>query len=164
MWNCIPTLCRQRQNNCSAYRTHLSNYKKLKAHKQKKKQVLIKEFLSVPCPLKLSPKLAFKFDLKWCVRDFSIVVPVKSIEGLLVRLVFIRVQTSMDPGVRFSNSMKQSTLFIYYIYLDIVANHTWYLSQTPQTCLCKKKLPSVNFYRFNAKNLQFTVCLLCNTQ
>ena len=28
----------------------------------------------------------------------------------------------MDPGVRFSNSMKQSTLFIYYIYLDIVAN------------------------------------------
>ena len=33
--------------------------------------------------------------------------------------------------------------------------HTSYLSQTPQTCLCKKKLPSVNFYRFNAKNLRF---------
>ena len=24
-------------------------------------------------------------------------------------------------------------------------------------CLCKKRLPSVNFYRFNAKNWQFTV-------
>ena len=24
-------------------------------------------------------------------------------------------------------------------------------------CLCKKKLPSVNFHRFNAKNWQFTV-------
>ena len=24
-------------------------------------------------------------------------------------------------------------------------------------CLCKKKLPGVNFYRFNAKNWQFTV-------
>ena len=33
--------------------------------------------------------------------------------------------------------------------------HTWYLSQTPQTCLCKKKLPGVNFYRFNAKNWRF---------
>ena len=33
--------------------------------------------------------------------------------------------------------------------------HTWYLLQTPQTCLCKKKLPGVNFYRFNAKNWHF---------
>ena len=35
------------------------------------------------------------------------------------------------------------------------ANHTSYLSQTPQTCLCKKKLPGVNFYRFNAKKWRF---------
>ena len=34
-------------------------------------------------------------------------------------------------------------------------NHTWYLSQTPQTCLCKKKLHGVNFYIFNAKNWRF---------
>ena len=33
--------------------------------------------------------------------------------------------------------------------------HTSYLSQTPQTCLCKKKLPGVIFYRFNAKNWHF---------
>ena len=38
---------------------------------------------------------------------------------------------------------------------DTTINHTWYLSQTPQTCLCKKKLPGVNFYRFNAKNWHF---------
>ena len=34
-------------------------------------------------------------------------------------------------------------------------SHTSYLSQTPQTCLCKEKLPGVNFYRFNAKNWRF---------
>ena len=33
--------------------------------------------------------------------------------------------------------------------------HTSYLSQTPQTCLCKRKLPGVNFYRFNANNWRF---------
>ena len=33
--------------------------------------------------------------------------------------------------------------------------HAWYLSQAPQTCLCKKKLPGVNFYRFNAKIWRF---------
>ena len=33
--------------------------------------------------------------------------------------------------------------------------HTSYLLQTPQTCLCKKKLPGVNLYRFNAKKLAF---------
>ena len=38
---------------------------------------------------------------------------------------------------------------------DISIAHTFYLSQTPQTCLCKKKLPGVNFYRFNAKNWHF---------
>ena len=31
-------------------------------------------------------------------------------------------------------------------------------------CLCKKKLPGVIFHRFNAKNWQFTVYLLCNAQ
>ena len=35
------------------------------------------------------------------------------------------------------------------------STHTSYLSQTPQTCLCKKKLPGVNLYRFNAKNWRF---------
>ena len=36
-----------------------------------------------------------------------------------------------------------------------MTNHTSYLSKTPQTCLCKKILPGVNFYRFNAKNWRF---------
>ena len=31
-------------------------------------------------------------------------------------------------------------------------------------CLCKKKLPGVNFYRFNAKNWQFTVYFAIITQ
>ena len=39
----------------------------------------------------------------------------------------------------------------------MISSHTSYLSQTPQTCLRKKKLPGVNFYRFNAKNSQFSV-------
>ena len=46
------------------------------------------------------------------------------------------------------------------IWLNIIERlwaHTWYLSQTPQTCLCKKKLPGVNFYRFNAKYWRFPV-------
>ena len=32
------------------------------------------------------------------------------------------------------------------------ANHTSYLSQTPQTCLCKNFLPGVNFSRMSEKN------------
>ena len=35
--------------------------------------------------------------------------------------------------------------------------HTSYLSQTPLSVSVLKKLPGVNFYRFNAKNWQFTV-------
>ena len=35
--------------------------------------------------------------------------------------------------------------------------HTWYLSRSPRTCSCKFFLAGVNFYRFNAKNWQFTV-------
>ena len=42
-------------------------------------------------------------------------------------------------------------------YLLCMYQHTSYLSQTPETCLCKKKLPGVNFYRFNAKNWRFSV-------
>ena len=30
-------------------------------------------------------------------------------------------------------------------------NHTWYLSQTPQTCLCKNFLSGVNFSRLSEK-------------
>ena len=41
------------------------------------------------------------------------------------------------------------------IYPYICMDHTFYLSQTPQTCLCKKKLAGVNFHRFNAKNWRF---------
>ena len=48
--------------------------------------------------------------------------------------------------------------------LESTSEHTFYLSQTPQTCLCKKKLPGVNFYRFNAKNWQFTVYFAVITQ
>ena len=43
-------------------------------------------------------------------------------------------------------------------------NHTWYLSRTPRTCLCKFFLAGVNFYRFNAKNWQFTVYFAVITQ
>ena len=39
--------------------------------------------------------------------------------------------------------------------VEWIENHTWYLSQTPQTCLCKKILHGVNVYRFNAKNWHF---------
>merc|ERR1711952_179373 len=35
--------------------------------------------------------------------------------------------------------------------------HTSYLSRTPRICSCKFFLAGVNFYRFNAKNWQFTV-------
>ena len=42
--------------------------------------------------------------------------------------------------------------------------HTFYLSQTPQTVSVQKKLPGVNFYRFNAKNWQFTVYFAVITQ
>ena len=49
-------------------------------------------------------------------------------------------------------------------WLDGEVEHTSYLSRTPRTCPCKFFLAGVNFYRFNAKNWQFTVYLLCNTQ
>ena len=35
--------------------------------------------------------------------------------------------------------------------------HTWYLSRAPREYPCKFFLASVKFYRFNAKNWQFTV-------
>ena len=41
--------------------------------------------------------------------------------------------------------------------LNISKTHTWYLSQAPRAYPCKFFLASVNFYRFNAKNWQFTV-------
>ena len=36
-------------------------------------------------------------------------------------------------------------------------SHTWYLSREPREFSCKFFLAGVNFYRFNAKNCQFTV-------
>ena len=36
-------------------------------------------------------------------------------------------------------------------------SHTWYLSRAPREYPCKFFLAGVNFYRFNAKNWQFTV-------
>ena len=42
--------------------------------------------------------------------------------------------------------------------------HTWYLSQAPQAYPCKFFLAGVNFYRFNAKNWQFTVYFAVITQ
>ena len=38
------------------------------------------------------------------------------------------------------------------MYLYITQNHTSYLSQTPQTCLCKNFLSGVNFSRLSEKN------------
>ena len=42
--------------------------------------------------------------------------------------------------------------------------HTSYLSRTPRTHSCKFFLTGVNFYRFNAKNWQFTVYFAVITQ
>ena len=42
--------------------------------------------------------------------------------------------------------------------------HTSYLSRTHGRCPCKFFLPGVNFYRFNAKNWQFTVYFAVITQ
>ena len=42
--------------------------------------------------------------------------------------------------------------------------HTSYLSQTPRIYSCKFFLAGVNFYRFNAKNWQFTVYFAVITQ
>ena len=42
--------------------------------------------------------------------------------------------------------------------------HTWYLSRTPRVYSCKFFLAGVNFYRFNAKNWQFTVYFAVITQ
>merc|ERR1712016_179751 len=43
-------------------------------------------------------------------------------------------------------------------------NHTSYLSRKPREILCKFFLAGVNFYRFNAKNWQFTVYFAVITQ
>ena len=45
-----------------------------------------------------------------------------------------------------------------------LGQHTSYLSRTPRIYLCKFFLASVNFYRFNAKNWQFTVYFAVITQ
>ena len=42
--------------------------------------------------------------------------------------------------------------------------HTWYLSRMLRIYLCKFFLAGVNFYRFNAKNWQFTVYFAVITQ
>ena len=43
------------------------------------------------------------------------------------------------------------------MYKFIWPTHTWYLLREPQEYPCKFFLAGVNFYRFNAKNWQFTV-------
>ena len=43
-------------------------------------------------------------------------------------------------------------------------SHTWYLSREPREFSCKFFLAGVNFYRFNAKNWQFTVYFAVITQ
>ena len=50
------------------------------------------------------------------------------------------------------------------LYVCVSPNHTWYLSRTPRTCSCKSFLAGVNFYRFTAKNWQFTVYFAVLTQ
>ena len=50
------------------------------------------------------------------------------------------------------------------IWLWYVQNHTWYLSRAPREYPCKFLLAGVNFYRFNAKNWQFTVYFAIITQ
>merc|ERR1711928_100677 len=55
-----------------------------------------------------------------------------------------RVQSDTVPGMaHFSTAGRGSIPFICH------RHH--------RRCLCKKKLPGVNFYRFNTKNWQFTV-------
>ena len=49
-------------------------------------------------------------------------------------------------------------------HLEKAKGHTWYLSRAPRACLCKFFLAGVNFYRFNAKNWQFTVYFAVTTQ
>ena len=46
----------------------------------------------------------------------------------------------------------------------ISSSHTWYLSRAPRACSCNLFLAGVNFYRFNAKNCQFTVYFAVITQ
>ena len=47
---------------------------------------------------------------------------------------------------------------------SLALTHTWYLSRIPRIYPCKFLLAGVNFYRFNAKNWQFTVYFAVITQ
>ena len=51
-------------------------------------------------------------------------------------------------------SMKNTTISICHTIVSImwITTHTSYLSQTPQTCLCKNFLSGVNFSRMSEKN------------
>ena len=49
-------------------------------------------------------------------------------------------------------------------FLSPSCSHTWYLLRKPREYPCKFFLASVNFYRFNAKNWQFTVYFAVITQ
>ena len=50
------------------------------------------------------------------------------------------------------------------ISIHACCSHTWYLSWAPRAYPCKFFLAGVNFYRFNAKNWQFTVYFVVLTQ
>ena len=61
------------------------------------------------------------------------------------------------PNIKGHKTEWMKNLFLFW-------QHTWYLSRSPRTCPCKFFLAGVNFYRFNAKNWQFTVYFAVITQ
>ena len=59
---------------------------------------------------------------------------------------------------------QQSQLSCNNLSFNCTLKHTWYLSLAPWAYPCKFFLAGVNFYRFNANNLQFTVYFAVITQ
>ena len=67
---------------------------------------------------------------------------------------------SVAPSHFRSSSSLNAFIFLMYLYchvsmcrvLFLTVPHTFYLSQTPQTCLCKNFLSGVNFSRMSEKN------------
>ena len=70
----------------------------------------------------------------------------------------------LDHFIAELGELKQHRCCSIFVNLFAIFDHTWYLSRTPRIYSCKFFLAGVNFYRFNAKNWQFTVYFAVITQ
>ena len=134
---------------------------------------LLCEFLRIYFPLNwelmeliwnrlcLAPLLKIIYTLPWLCAllinvytsygTYKIEYLLTNCQHMLKSLTMFRWFRKVDRRTSKKTSQRGDHIF----HLNVVIDHTWYLSRTPRIYLCKIFLAGVNFYRFNVKNWHF---------